>query len=203
MKPAGEKMDKNQNEVADLKSNFGTLPNYLTLLRIILVPLFVIFLLHHKQSEAFFIFLFAGLTDVLDGLAARIWHQKSVAGLWLDPLADKLLIFTSFFLLSFSEFANPNTIPWKVFWVVLGRDLMIVIGALVLFLLKKKQNFPPTLMGKTSTVCQVLTILAVLFFNFLQKEMGLLSWLYDLTILATVVSGLQYIWIGISALRKK
>jgi len=196
-------MDKNQNEVADLKSNFGTLPNYLTLLRIILVPLFVIFLLHHKQSEAFFIFLFAGLTDVLDGLAARIWHQKSVAGLWLDPLADKLLIFTSFFLLSFSEFANPNTIPWKVFWVVLGRDLMIVIGALVLFLLKKKQNFPPTLMGKTSTVCQVLTILAVLFFNFLQKEMGLLSWLYDLTILATVVSGLQYIWIGISALRKK
>ena len=196
-------MDKNQNEVADLKSNFGTLPNYLTLLRIILVPLFVIFLLHHKQSEAFFIFLFAGLTDVLDGLAARIWHQKSVAGLWLDPLADKLLIFTSFFLLSFSEFANPNTIPWKVFWVVLGRDMMIVIGALVLFLLKKKQNFPPTLMGKTSTVCQVLTILAVLFFNFLQKEMGLLSWLYDLTILATVVSGLQYIWIGISALRKK
>jgi cardiolipin synthase len=106
-------------------------------------------------------------------------------------------------LLCFPEFGFPNTIPWQVFWIVLGRDLLIVIGALILFLLRRKQNFPPTLMGKTSTVCQVLTALAVLFFNFLQKEAGLLNWLYDLTVLATVVSGLQYIWLGFSVLRKK
>jgi Phosphatidylglycerophosphate synthase len=144
----------------------------------------------------------AGLTDVLDGLIARVWHQRSVAGLWLDPLADKLLIFSSFFLLSFSEFAQPNVIPWRVFWVVLSRDLLIVIGALVLVIMKRKKHFPPTLMGKTSTVCQVLTVLAVLFLNFLGKEISLLGWLYDLTVLATVISGLQYIWIGISTLRK-
>ncbi|MBC7362811.1 MAG: CDP-alcohol phosphatidyltransferase family protein [Candidatus Aminicenantes bacterium] len=196
-------MDNGQNRSYELKSSFGTLPNYLTLLRIVLVPFFVAFLLKHKPAEAFIIFLLAGLTDVLDGLVARIWHQRSVAGLWLDPIADKLLLFSSFFLLSFSEYASPNTIPWRVFWVVLGRDLLIVGGALVLFLLKRKQNFPPTLIGKTSTVCQVLTVLAVLFFNFLNKQVGLLSWLYDLSILATVVSGLQYIWIGISALRKR
>ncbi|MCR4410465.1 MAG: CDP-alcohol phosphatidyltransferase family protein [Candidatus Saccharicenans sp.] len=203
MNKTAEPMDETARQTVELKSNFGTIPNYLTLLRIVLVPVFVFFLLKNKQTEAFLVFLAAGLTDVLDGLAARIWHQHSVAGLWLDPLADKLLIFSSFFLLSIPDFAHPNTMPWRVFWVVLGRDLLVVIGAAVLFFLKIKQSFPPTLMGKTSTVCQVLTVLAVLFFNFLQKEVNLLGWLYDLTILATVLSGLQYIWVGISALRRK
>lgn len=196
------KMDSSREKLYDLKSTFSTLPNYLTLLRIILVPFFVLALLKHKQGEAFFIFLAAGLTDVLDGLVARLWHQKSVAGLWLDPLADKLLLFSSYFVLCFSEYASPNLIPWRVFWVVLGKDLLIVTGAVVLLILKKKTNFPPTYLGKTSTVCQVLTVAAVLFFNFLGRENGLLTWLYDLTVLATVVAGLQYIWIGISALVK-
>lgn len=203
MNKTAEPVDETARQTVELKSTFGTIPNYLTLLRIILVPVFVMFLLKHKQTEAFLVFLAAGLTDVLDGLAARIWHQHSVAGLWLDPLADKLLIFSSFFLLSLPDFAHPNTMPWRVFWVVLGRDLLIVIGAAVLFFLKIKQSFPPTLLGKTSTVCQVLTVLAVLFFNFLPKEVNLLSWLYDLTVLATVLSGLQYIWVGFSALRRK
>ncbi len=196
-------MNRTADNTSRLKSTFRTIPNYLTLLRIALVPVFVLLLLKNRQAEAFFVFLAAGLTDVLDGLAARLWHQQSVAGLWLDPIADKLLIFSSFFLLSFSDFAHPNTIPWRVFWVVLGRDLLIVIGAVVLYFLKIKQNFPPTMLGKTSTVCQVVTVLAVLFFNFLQKQTNLLSWLYDLTILATVLSGLQYIQVGISALRRK
>lgn len=203
MNKTSEPMDETARETVELKSTFGTVPNYLTLLRIVLVPVFVMFLLKHKQTEAFLVFLAAGLTDALDGLAARLWHQHSLAGVWLDPLADKLLIFSSFFLLSLPDFAQPNTMPWKVFWVVLGRDLLIVIGAAVLYFLKRKQNFPPTLMGKTSTVCQVITVAAVLFFNFLQKEVSLLSWLYDLTVLATVLSGLQYIWVGISALRRR
>ncbi|MGB4703834.1 MAG: CDP-alcohol phosphatidyltransferase family protein [Candidatus Saccharicenans sp.] len=196
-------MNRTADNTSRLKSTFRTIPNYLTLLRIALVPVFVLLLLKNRQAEAFFVFLAAGLTDVLDGLAARLWHQQSVAGLWLDPIADKLLIFSSFFLLSLSDFAHPNTIPWRVFWVVLGRDLLIVIGAVVLYFLKIKQNFPPTMLGKTSTVCQVITVLAVLFFNFLQKQTNLLSWLFDLTILATVLSGLQYIQVGISALRRK
>ncbi|HRD01879.1 MAG TPA: CDP-alcohol phosphatidyltransferase family protein [Candidatus Saccharicenans sp.] len=195
-------MHNSQNQTCELKSNFATLPNYLTLLRIIFVPVFVLFLLRQKVSGAFLIFLLAGLTDVLDGLIARAWHQKSVAGLWLDPIADKLVIFASFFLLSFPEYAFPNKIPWAVFWIVLGRDILIVIGALLLALLKKKRDFLPTLIGKTSTVCQVLTAGAVLFFNWLKIKTGLLNWLYDLTILATIISGLQYIWIGWSGWRQ-
>lgn len=196
-------MDETARESIKLKKNFGTIPNYLTLLRICLVPVFVVLLLKGQQAAAFFVFLAAGLTDVLDGLTARIWRQYSVAGLWLDPLADKLLIFSSFFLLSFSHYAHPNSIPWKVFLVVFGRDLLIAIGTTVLYFLKIKQSFPPTLLGKTSTVCQVLTVLAVLFCNFLKQEVGLLSWLYDLTILATVLSGVHYIWVGISAMRRR
>jgi len=57
-------------------------------------------------------------------------------------------MFTSFLLLSFPEYASPNKIPWAVFWIVLGRDLLIVIGAVLLSLLKKKRDFPPTLFGK-------------------------------------------------------
>jgi len=203
MRPGKNKMNNDQEKLYDLKATFGTLPNYLTLLRIILVPFFVLALLKQKQAEAFLIFLAAGLTDMLDGLIARIWHQKSVAGLWLDPTADKLLLFSSYFMLCLSEYARPNVIPWRVFCVVLAKDLLIVVGALVLMILKKKSNFPPTYLGKVSTVCQVLTIMAVLFLNFLRKELNLLNWLYDLTVLATVVAALQYIWIGINALSKK
>lgn len=199
---AAKKMRNSEEKLYDLKSTFGTLPNYLTLLRIILVPFFVLSLLKHRQAEAFFIFLAAGLTDLLDGLVARLWHQKSVAGLWLDPLADKLLLFSSYFMLCFSEYANPNVIPWRVFFVVLGKDLLILIGVLVLIILRKKSNFPPTYLGKTSTVCQVITILVVLFLNFIGKETALISWLYDLTILATIVAAVQYIWIGIKAISK-
>ncbi|MBC7363851.1 MAG: CDP-alcohol phosphatidyltransferase family protein [Candidatus Aminicenantes bacterium] len=194
-------MDNGQEKLYEIKSTFFTLPNSLTLLRIILVPFFVSALLKQKQSAAFFIFLAASLTDLLDGLIARIWHQKSMAGLWLDPVADKLLLFSSFFTLSLSEYAHPNVIPWRVFWVVLGKDLLILIGALALIILKKKSHFPPTYSGKTATVCQVLTIMAVLLLNFLGKELSLLSWLYDLTILSTVVAGLQYIWVGITVLK--
>ncbi|HEK86533.1 MAG TPA: CDP-alcohol phosphatidyltransferase family protein [Candidatus Aminicenantes bacterium] len=195
-----EPMGNSNHRVYELKSTFATLPNYLTLLRIILVPFFVAFLLKHKPVEAFLVFLLAGLTDLLDGLIARLWHQRSIAGLWLDPLADKLLLFSSFFLLSFPDYAFPNSIPWRVFWVVLIRDLLISAGAGILILLKKKKNFPPTLIGKTSTVCQVLTVIFVLFFNFINQPVSQLSWLYDLTIMATIISGLQYIWIGFRAL---
>jgi len=193
-------MNNGSNQAYELKSTFATLPNYLTLLRIVLVPFFVAFLLKHKQAEAFLIFLLAGLTDLLDGLVARLWHQRSIAGLWLDPLADKLLLFSSFFLLSFSDYAFPNTIPWRVFWTVLGRDLLILMGIGVLLGLKKKKKFPPTLIGKTTTVCQLLTVISVLFFNFLNRPVSQLSWFYDLTVLATIISGLQYVWIGIRAL---
>jgi cardiolipin synthase len=169
-----------------------TLPNLLTLSRILLVPVFLWMMLEQKPVEAFLIFLLAGLTDVLDGLAARLWHQKSRLGLWLDPAADKVLLTAAFVLLSLPGLSKPNAIPLWVVIIVIGRDVLIAIAALLLMRLKGQKAFYPTLLGKVSTVCQVLTILVVLILNTLGRTSFILSWLYDATLAATILSGVQY-----------
>jgi len=169
-----------------------TLPNLLTLSRILLVPVFLWMMLEKKPVEAFLIFLLAGLTDVLDGLAARLWHQKSKLGLWLDPAADKVLLTAAFVVLSLPGLSKPNAIPLWVVFIVIGRNVLIAIAALLLMRLKGQKAFYPTLLGKVSTVCQVLTVLVVLIFNTLGRTSFILSWLYDATLAATILSGVQY-----------
>ncbi|HEX2695066.1 MAG TPA: CDP-alcohol phosphatidyltransferase family protein [Acidobacteriota bacterium] len=167
-------------------------PNLLTLSRVLLVPVFVRMMLAGRPRAAFLVFLLAGLTDVLDGLAARLWHQKSRLGLWLDPVADKLLLTSAFVLLGLVRVSRPNAIPFAVVAIVIGRDVMIAIGALILFWWKGQKAFFPTLLGKVSTVAQVLTVLAVLVSNVAGKTPSILSWIYDVTLVATVASGVQY-----------
>jgi cardiolipin synthase len=169
-----------------------TLPNLLTFSRILLVPVFLWMMLEEKPVEAFLVFLLAGLTDVLDGLAARLWHQKSRLGLWLDPAADKVLMTAAFVLLGLPGLSKPNAIPFRVVFIVIGRDVLIAIAALLLMRLKGQKAFYPTLLGKVSMVSQVLTVLVVLIFNTLGRTSFILSWLYDTTLAATVLSGVQY-----------
>jgi cardiolipin synthase len=169
-----------------------TLPNLLTLSRILLVPVFLWMMLEEKPVEAFLVFLLAGLTDVLDGLAARLWHQKSRLGLWLDPVADKVLMTAAFVLLGLPGLSKPNAIPFRVVFIVIGRDVLIAIAALLLMCLKGQKAFYPTLLGKVSMVSQVLTVLIVLILNSLGRTSFILSWLYDTTMAATVLSGVQY-----------
>lgn len=129
-----------------------TLPNLLTLSRILLVPVFLWMMLKQKPVEAFMVFLLAGLTDVLDGLAARLWHQKSRLGLWLDPAADKILLTTAFVLLGLPAVSKPNAIPFRVVFIVIGRDVLIAVAALLLMRLKGQKVFYPTLLGKGKSV---------------------------------------------------
>jgi cardiolipin synthase len=173
-----------------------TLPNLLTLSRILLVPVFLWMMLENKAIGAFLVFLLAGLTDVLDGLAARLWHQKTRLGLWLDPAADKILLTAAFVLLGLPGLSRPNAIPFWVVFIVIGRDVLIAIAALLLMRLKGQRAFFPTLMGKVSTVSQVLTILVVLIFNALGRTSFILSWLYDVTLAATILSGVQYAYMA-------
>ncbi len=177
---------------AKLIKEFLMLPNILTLSRILLIPFFLAMFLEKKPTEAFFVFLLAGLTDVLDGLAARLWHQKSKVGLWLDPAADKLLLTAAFVLLSLPEISRPNVIPFLVVSIVIGRDVLIAIAVLILYRLKRQTSFPPSILGKASTVCQVLTVLLVLLFNALGTTPFILSWMYDTTLVATILSGVHY-----------
>jgi cardiolipin synthase len=178
-------------------------PNLLTLSRILLVPVFVWMMLAGRTREAFFVFLLAGLTDGLDGLAARLWHQKSRLGLWLDPVADKLLLTAAFVILGLVRVSRPNAIPFTVVAIVIGRDVCIAIGALILFLWKGQKAFFPTLVGKVSTVAQLMTVLAVLVLNARGTTSPLLSWAYDATVIATVASGIQYFIMSLPLLAKR
>jgi cardiolipin synthase len=179
------------------------LPNLLTLSRVLLVPVFVWTMLAGRPREAFLVFLVAGLTDGLDGLAARLRHQKSRLGLWLDPVADKLLLTSAFVLLGLHGVSRPNAIPFTVVAIVIGRDIMIAIGALTLFLLRGQKAFFPTLLGKVSTVAQLLTVLAVLVLNARGTASPLLSRAYDVTVIATVASGVQYFILSLPLLAKR
>jgi cardiolipin synthase len=179
------------------------LPNLLTLSRVLLVPVFVWMMLAGRPREAFLVFLVAGLTDGLDGLAARLWHQKSRLGLWLDPVADKLLLTSAFVLLGLHGVSRPNAVPFTVVAIVIGRDVYIAIGALTLFLLRGQKAFFPTLLGKVSTVAQGLTVLAVLASNAWGKTPFILSWIYDVTLVATVASGIQYFILSLPLLARR
>lgn len=174
------------------KSLFLTLPNILSLLRILLVPVFMVAMIQRKAFEAFAIFTLAGLTDVLDGFTARIWRQKTKIGVFLDPAADKLLLTPSFILLSLPSLSSPNLIPIWLTVLVIGRDVLIALGSLIIYRLGNLKIFYPSLLGKATAVCQVGTVLLVLFLNYLEISFPYLKWVFYLTFAATLLSGIHY-----------
>jgi len=165
-----------------------TVPNLITLTRILLTPLFIICLLQGRYAESFWVFVLAGLTDMADGLVARRWGQKSPLGTYLDPLADKLLLSSSFITLSL-YYLIP---PWLTV-VVLSRDLVLILGVVVFRL----ANFPllirPTLAGKLSAALQMATVLFVLLGKFLVLPQAFLGVWFWITAGLTSFSGIHYI----------
>ena len=120
-----------------------TIPNLITLARILLTPLFIIFLIQGRYHKALLIFLLAGVSDLADGLVARVWQQKSPLGAYLDPLADKLLLSSSFVTLSIS-----HVVPAWLTVVVLSRDLTIALGVAIFRLADLPLVISPTRLGK-------------------------------------------------------
>jgi len=193
------------------KEKLLTLPNGLTLLRICLVPVFLIMVLRKQACGALLIFFAAGLTDVFDGFTARMWHLKTKIGTLIDPIADKLLLSTAFILLTFKDMDWPYMIPLWLTAVVVSRDLIMLTGGLVIYLLKGEKNFLPSVFGKISTVLQVGTVFLVLLGNYVQTSSwsrspflfsltspSFLSVFFVTTLASTVVSGAHYILRGIS-----
>jgi cardiolipin synthase len=174
-----------------------TVPNIISLSRLVLSPIFLYFVLTGKNREAFIIFLIAISTDFFDGAVARIFNQKSSLGAMLDPLGDKILMTTSFIALSIPALNTPNVIPVWLTIAVIGRDIYIVLGAAAAFKLIGRKKFPPTISGKACTVFQMATPLTVLFLNLIQSESPYLFLLFLLTLVLTLLSGLHYTFIGI------
>ena len=192
-----------QTKMEERRREIWTLPNLLTLLRVLLIPVFLWLMILGQTRGAFAVFLLAGMTDFLDGMAARLWRQSSKIGLWLDPAADKLLLTAAYVILGMPGIAQPNVIPFWVLFIVIGRDVLIVLSALVLIKWTGQREFYPTLIGKTTTVCQVLTVLAVLLFNAIPLKTEVLSWFYLLTSSATVLSGIDYAIKGCQMISRK
>ncbi len=174
------------------RDSFWTLANFFSLLRILLIPVFVYLVIQQKILTALVFFLVASTTDILDGMAARTFHQKTKIGGLLDPAADKSLMTAAIIILSIPSLSQPNTIPLWLTILIIGRDLAIVSSAFMLFKLRGQKSFPPSLLGKASTVCQMGTILCVLLLNVLKKSLPYLGWLYVLTFVLTFLSGIKY-----------
>ena len=184
------------------RSEILTLPNMLSLSRILLAPVFVLMMVQKKPWAAFIVFLAAGATDALDGFTARWLRLKSTLGLWLDPMGDKILLTSAFVVLTLPAIAQPNTLPMWLTALCIGRDVAIALGALIIIALRGKRSFPPTLAGKASTVCQVFMLYGVLYLNAIGRSPRSLGWLYVLTALLTAASFVQYGFIGVRMLRE-
>jgi cardiolipin synthase len=185
-----------------LKSAVFTIPNLLSAFRILLVPIFLWSVLNGRSWEAVLIFFLAGLTDLLDGFTARVWHQRSKLGTVLDPAGDKLLMAASYVVLTLPHVAGPNHIPLWLTVIVFARDLLIVTGAFIAFLSWHQGAFPPSILGKITTACQVGTVFLVLWLNYRQAVPGFISWIYVITLLTTLASGVHYFVFGLSVLRQ-
>ncbi len=166
-------------------------PNFLSLLRIILIPIFICLLIYDLFKVALCIFIVAILSDAFDGLIAKIYGQKTALGAYLDPMADKLLLTSSFAVLTLSGF-----IPSWLTVMVISRDVLIFLGVIILFLTSIRVEIKPSLVSKANTVLQSLTILGTLIHHQMGKGFPPLKPFIMATAILTVISGLHYIYRG-------
>jgi cardiolipin synthase len=174
------------------------LPNILTLIRVLLIPVFVILIINKLFDWALITFACAGITDGIDGLIARITHQRTELGAYLDPIADKLLISAAFITLAIIEM-----LPSWLAVIVITRDLIILIGLLVMILTSYSPKIRPSIVSKVTTVFQITTILLALLTGY-SPAFGLLSAIATYgTAFFTIVSGAHYIYVGTRILNEK
>lgn len=166
-----------------------TVPNQLTFLRLAFLPGFIIATLYDHFDWAFGILVIAALTDALDGLLARRLDQKTALGAYLDPIADKLLLSSSFIVL-----ALKAKVSWWLTILVLSRDVLILAAAVVILLVVGYRPLPPTLYGKLTTGVQIGFVFVVVGVSAFPNE--ILAWVRDFGVWLvagfTVFSGLHY-----------
>jgi cardiolipin synthase (CMP-forming) len=174
------------------------LPNLLSLLRILLIPVFVIMIMDKHFGWALITFAIAGLTDGMDGLIARITHQRTELGAYLDPIADKLLLTAAFVTL-----AIIGILPNWLAVIVITRDLIILLGFSVLLLTNHRPKMLPTLVSKVTTGFQISTILLVLLTGYNPAFDILATVAIYAATLFTILSGAHYIYLGTRILNER
>jgi len=171
------------------------LPNYLTLIRIAAIPFFLVLLFSRLYNYALLVFLIGGITDALDGPVARFTNQRTRLGAYLDPLADKLLIMSSLVVLTFID-----SVPAWLTILVLSRDVIVTLGyGAIYFVVEERMEIQPSTLGKINTFLLLLTITIVLvsLYDPNMIPSPLPSYLFLLSAVTTIISGLQYVYRGL------
>src|SRR5215216_1005610 len=182
-----------------MSSRIVTVPNLLTVFRMVLIPVFVSLLFYQRFVLALGVFILAGVTDGLDGLLARRFDQKSQLGTILDPIADKLMLVTAFVVLSMRA-VFPQPLPSHLpvpFWVtvaVISRDVFILVGAAAINIVTGFSGFRPSWLGKINTTVQILAIAFILLAAGFPSLSGYLPTVYTTVFGFAVLSGVHYIF---------
>jgi cardiolipin synthase len=167
--------------------------NQLTLLRMLLVPAFVILVIYGYFGWALLTFMVAGLTDAFDGLLARRLGQKSRLGAWLDPMADKLLAVSTFVVLTIPSLGLANPLPIWLTVLIITRDVVIVATVAIVNLAIGPRTFKPSIFGKIATAIYMLTAVAAMFFNYLGYHSVVVDAFVYASLAITLISSLHYI----------
>jgi cardiolipin synthase len=179
------------------------LANQLTVIRLMLIPFFMLAMLTARMGWALTIFIVAGLTDALDGVIARLYGQKTDLGAFLDPMADKLLLTSAFVILAmpdrpslFPDFVLMNRLPVRLAILTISRDVFIVLIALLMNLATGVKRFPPTILSKINTAVQILTVSVVLLFQASGAVSStVLPVCFRATLVTTLLSGFHYVYL--------
>ncbi len=171
-----------------------TLANQLTLLRMLLIPAFVILVVYGHLGWALATFVLAGVTDALDGLIARRSGQHTKLGAWLDPAADKLLLVTTFIVLTLPGLGLANRIPIWLTVLIISRDVGIVLTVAIVSFAVGPRTFRPSIFGKVATATYIVTAVIAMFFNYQGVTSPVVTAGVYASTAITIVSGLHYIW---------
>jgi cardiolipin synthase (CMP-forming) len=192
-----------------MSSRIITLPNLLTVFRMVLVPIFVTLLFYQRFVLALVVFVIAGITDGLDGLLARRFDQRSQLGTILDPIADKLMLVTAFVVLSMRNIF-PQPVPSHLpipFWVtaaVISRDVFIVVGAAAINIMTGFRGFRPSWLGKLNTTVQIIAVGIIMLAASAPYGTGYyLPTLYVLVFTFAILSGAHYIFFASKLLNEE
>jgi len=172
-----------------------TAANQLTLLRMLLIPAFVILVVYGHLGWALIVFATAGITDAFDGLVARRSGQKTSLGAWLDPMADKLLLVTTFLVLTMPGLGLSNRLPIWLTVLLISRDVGIVLTVAIVNLAVGRRTFRPSVFGKIATATYILTAVVAMFFNYLGYHSLVFDVLVYASLVITLISGLHYVWL--------
>jgi cardiolipin synthase len=169
-----------------------TLANQLTILRIVLTPAFVLFVVYEYLGAALTTFLVAGVTDALDGLIARWTGQRTSLGAWLDPMADKFLLVTTFIILTLPWIPLTNHLPLWLTVLVISRDIVIVGVVAIVNLAVGPRTFRPSMWGKMTTATFIVTSVVVMFYNWRRESSLVIAAFVWASLALTVISSADY-----------